>query len=92
MDGGIVQSLGTTREIAPINSSVNSQNIVLLKIVEVVVLVVAGFLFVTWQFRDLKRAKENTRLQREAEKNQAMQSGDKLNKTSSVTDDNSDLR
>jgi 15-cis-phytoene synthase len=41
-DGGIVQSLGTTRENAPINSSVNSQNIVLLKIVEVV--------FYWWQF------------------------------------------
>ena len=44
-----------------------------LKIIEVVVLVLAGVLFVTWQFRDLRRAKEITRLQREAEKRQAMQ-------------------
>ena len=44
-----------------------------LKIVEVVVLLVAGVLFVTWQFRDLRRAKEITRLQREAEKLQVTQ-------------------
>jgi hypothetical protein len=39
-----------------------------LKFVEVGVLLVAGILFVAWQFRDLQRAKEITRLQREAEK------------------------
>ena len=44
-----------------------------LKIVEVVVLLVAGVLFVTWQLRDLRRAKEITRQQREAEKHQATQ-------------------
>ncbi len=44
-----------------------------LKIVEVVVLLVAGVLFVTWQFRDLRRAKEVTRQKREAEQHQGMQ-------------------
>ena len=44
-----------------------------LKIVEVVVLLVAGVLFVTWQFRDLRRAKEVTRQKREADQHQAMQ-------------------
>jgi hypothetical protein len=44
-----------------------------LKIVEVVVLLVAGVLFVTWQFRDLQRAKEVTRKKREADQHQAMQ-------------------
>lgn len=44
----------------------------LLKIIEVVVLLLAGILFVTWQFRDLRRAKEITRQQREAEKNKTM--------------------
>lgn len=39
----------------------------MLKIVEVVVLVVAGIAFVVWQFRDLRRAKEITRQQREAQ-------------------------
>jgi len=64
---------------------------VLLKIVEVVVLVVAGVLFVTWQFRDLRRAKEITRLQREAEKNQAMQRSDKLDEAPSMTSQKRDL-
>ena len=63
----------------------------LLKIVEVVVLVVAGVLFVTWQFRDLRRAKEITRLQREAEKNQAMQRSDKLDEAPSMTSQKRDL-
>ena len=45
----------------------------LLKIIEVVVLLLAGILFVIWQFRDLRRAKEITRQQREAEKNKTMQ-------------------
>ena len=44
-----------------------------LKIVEVVVLLVAGGLFVNWQFRDLRRAKEKTRQKREADQHQAMQ-------------------
>ncbi len=63
----------------------------LLKIVEVVVLVVAGVLFVTWQFRDLRRAKEITRLQREAEKDQAMQRSDKLDEAPSMTSQKRDL-
>ena len=44
----------------------------MLKIVEVLVLVVAGILFVGWQFSDLRRAKEITRKQRDAEQAQAM--------------------
>ncbi len=39
----------------------------MLKIVEVVVLVGAGIVFVVWQFRDLRRAREITRQQHEAE-------------------------
>ena len=38
-----------------------------LKWVEVVVLVCAGALFVGWQWRDLRRAREHTRKQREAQ-------------------------
>ena len=63
----------------------------LLKIVEVVVLVAAGVLFATWQFRDLRRAKEITRLQREAEKFQAMQRSDKPDKAPSMTSQKRDL-
>jgi uncharacterized ion transporter superfamily protein YfcC len=55
-----------------------------LKIVEVVVLLVAGVFFVTWQFRDLRRAKEITRRQRETEKQQAMQRSAKSDETPSV--------
>jgi len=55
-----------------------------LKIVEVVVALVAGVLFVTWQFRDLRRAKEITRRQRETEKQQAMQRSAKSDETPSV--------
>ena len=55
-----------------------------LKIFEVVVLLVAGALWVAWQFRDLRRAKEITRLQRETEKNQAMQRSAKSDETPSV--------
>ena len=44
----------------------------MLKIVEVVVLMGAGLCFVIWQFRDLRRAREITRKQREAEKNPSM--------------------
>ena len=36
------------------------------------VLVGAGILFVGWQFRDLRRAREITRKQRDAEQDQAM--------------------
>lgn len=55
-----------------------------LKIVEVVGLLVAGVLFVAWQFRDLRRAKEITRLQREKEKHQAMQHSAKSDEAPSV--------
>ena len=61
-----------------------------LKIVEVVVLLVAGVFFVTWQFRDLRRAKEVTRQQREAEKYQAMQSSAKSDEVTSATRSESD--
>ena len=56
-----------------------------LKIIEVLVLLLAGVLFVSWQFRDLRRAKEITRLQREAEKHQAMQRSAKPKEGSTVT-------
>jgi hypothetical protein len=56
-----------------------------LKIVEVLVLLLAGVLFVSWQFRDLRRAKEITRRQREAEKHQAMQRSAKSEEGSTVT-------
>ena len=55
-----------------------------LKIFEVVVLLVAGVLWVAWQFRDLRRAKEITRRQRETEKHQAMQRSAKSDETPSV--------
>jgi len=38
-----------------------------LKLVEVLVLVCAGALFVWWQMRDLRIAREQTRVQRQAE-------------------------
>jgi len=63
-----------------------------LKIVEVVVLLVAGVLFVTWQFRDLRRAKEVTRQQREAEKYQAMQRSAKSDESPSVKRSESETR
>jgi hypothetical protein len=44
----------------------------MLKIVEVVVLMGAGLCFVIWQFRDLRRAREITRKQREAEQNSSI--------------------
>ena len=56
-----------------------------LKIIEVLVLLLAGVVFVTWQFRDLRRAKEITRRQREAEKHQAMQRSAKPEEGSRVT-------
>ena len=56
-----------------------------LKIFEVLVLLLAGVVFVTWQFRDLRRAKEITRRQREAEKHQAMQRSAKPEEGSTVT-------
>jgi hypothetical protein len=61
-----------------------------LKIVEVVVLLVAGVFFATWQFRDLRRAKEVTRQQREAEKHQAMQRNAKSDEVPSMTSQQSD--
>ena len=36
-----------------------------LKIIEVLVLLIAGVLFVVWQWRDLQKAREITRLQDE---------------------------
>jgi len=42
----------------------------MLKIVEVLVLIGAGLAFVLWQFRDLRRAREITRQQRQAEQTQ----------------------
>jgi len=61
-----------------------------LKIVEVVVLLVAGGLFVNWQFRDLRRAKEFTRQQREAEKHQATQRSAKPDEAPSMASQQSD--
>jgi uncharacterized membrane protein YcjF (UPF0283 family) len=53
----------------------------MLKIVEVVVLVLAGVGFVVWQFRDLRRSREITRKQREAEQTQAMNASAKSPKS-----------
>lgn len=50
----------------------------MLKIIEVVVLMGAGLCFVIWQFRDLRRAREITRKQREAEQNSSMNAAEKL--------------
>jgi hypothetical protein len=61
-----------------------------LKIIEVLVLLIAGVFFVTWQLRDLRRAKEITRLKREAEKHSAMQSSANSDEASSVTSQKSD--
>ena len=36
-----------------------------LKVIEVLVLLIAGFLFFAWQWRDLKKAREITRLENE---------------------------
>jgi uncharacterized ion transporter superfamily protein YfcC len=88
MDGGLVRPFRTTRE----NTALKSFNPVDLKIVEVVVLLVAGVLFVTWQFRDLRRAQEMTRQQREAEKHQATQQSAKPDEAPSMTSQQSDLR
>ena len=43
----------------------------MLKIVEVVILIGAGVCFVVWQFRDLRRAREITRLEDEARQKKA---------------------
>jgi uncharacterized membrane protein YcjF (UPF0283 family) len=43
----------------------------MLKIIEVAVLMLAGLGFVVWQFRDLRRSREITRKQREAEQAQS---------------------
>jgi len=61
-----------------------------LKIVEVVVLLIAGVLFVTWQFSDLRRAKEMTRQQREAEKHQATQQSVMPDEAPSMTSQQND--
>ena len=86
MDGGLVRPFRTTRE----NTALKRSTPVDLKIVEVVVLLVAGGLFVNWQFRDLRRAKEVTRQQREAEKHQAMQRNAKSDEAPSMTSQQSD--
>lgn len=44
----------------------------MLKLFEVAMLVGAGVCFVVWQFRDLRRAKEITRQQQEAQQKSAM--------------------
>jgi len=88
MDGGLVRPFRTTRE----NTALKRSTPVDLKIVEVVVLLIAGVLFVTWQFRDLRRAKEVTRQQREAEKHQATQQSAKPNEAPSVTSQQNDLK
>ena len=88
MDGGLVRPFRTTRE----NTALKRSTPVDLKIVEVVVLLVAGGLFVNWQFRDLRRAKEVTRQQREAEKHQAMQRNAKSDEAPSMTSQQSDLK
>jgi uncharacterized membrane protein YcjF (UPF0283 family) len=64
MDGRFIRSLGATRKNQPLT-------FVMLKIIEVVVLIFAGICFVSWQFRDLRRAREITRKQREAEQAQS---------------------
>jgi hypothetical protein len=86
MDGGLVRPFRTTRE----NTALIRSTPVDLKIVEVVVLLVAGVFFATWQFRDLRRAKEVTRQQREAEKHQAMQRNAKSDEVPSMTSQQSD--
>ena len=86
MDGGLVRPFRTTRE----NTALKRSTPVDLKIVEVVVLLVAGGLFVNWQFRDLRRAKEVTRQQREAEKHQAMPRNAKSDEAPSMTSQQSD--
>ena len=53
----------------------------MLKIVEVVVLVLAGLGFVVWQFRDLRRSREITRKQREAENAQFMKADSESQKS-----------
>ena len=88
MDGGLVRPLRTTRE----NSTLKHTTPVNLKIFEVVVLLVAGFLFVTWQFRDLRRAKEITRQQRAAQKHQALERSGKPDEATSVNPLQSDRR
>jgi uncharacterized ion transporter superfamily protein YfcC len=88
MDGGLVRPFRTTRE----NTALKRSTPVDLKIVEVVVLMVAGVLFVTWQFRDLRRAKEVTRQQREAEKYQAKQQSANPDEAPSMTSRQSELR
>ena len=86
MDGGLVRPFRTTRE----NTALKRSTPVDLKIVEVVVLLVAGVFFATWQFRDLRRAKEVTRQQREAEKHQAMQRNAKSDEVPLMTSQPSD--
>ena len=47
-----------------------------LKVIEVAVLLIAAGLFVWWQMRDLRIAREKTRLQRLAEQAERGQSAD----------------
>jgi hypothetical protein len=69
MDGGFVQPFKTTRDNAALKSLIQVELIIF----KVLLLLVAGIFFVTWQFRDLRRAKEVTRQKREADQHQAMQ-------------------
>ena len=58
----------------------------MLKIVEVLVLMGAGLVFVVWQFRDLRRSREITRKQREAEQAQSMNANSESQKFSDKRD------
>lgn len=58
----------------------------MLKIIEVLVLVLAGLAFVVWQFRDLRRSREITRKQREAQEAQSMNADSESRKSSEKRD------
>ena len=88
MDGGFVQPFKTTRDNAALKSLIQVELIIF----KVLLLLVAGIFFVTWQFRDLRRAKEITRQQREAEKHQAMHRSAKSDEIASVTSSESNTK
>lgn len=48
-----------------------------LKLIEVVILICAGALFVAWQLHDVRRARQHTRQQREAQQNPALRQPDR---------------
>jgi uncharacterized protein HemX len=58
-----------------------------LKLVEVLVLVCAGALFVWWQMRDLRIAREQTRQQRQAEQAAKAASDTSVSKQSASAQD-----